>query len=83
MPGGGDNNINDNNVPPPVSPVNEGNPFIPGQNSNNNRGDRAEGESQSTNAGGVGGSISSAGSELLYSGLYSYHVPTNTWTLLR
>jgi len=28
-------------------------------------------------------SPSSASSELLYSGLYAYHIPTNTWTLLR
>jgi hypothetical protein len=28
-------------------------------------------------------SPSSASSELLYSGLYAYHIPTNTWALLR
>lgn len=43
--------------------------------------------------GGVGGvpagggnnpsSLSSANSELLYSGMYAYHIPTNTWSLLR
>lgn len=32
---------------------------------------------------GSANSPSSANSELCYSGLYSYHVPTNTWTLLR
>lgn len=38
------------------------------------------------NEGGGGGgqtSPSSANSELLYSGLYAYHIPTNTWSLLR
>lgn len=36
-----------------------------------------------TGNGGGQTSPSSANSELLYSGLYSYHIPTNTWSLLR
>lgn len=53
-----------------------------GNGGGNGGGNTGRGRMEGGNGGGQT-SPSSANSELLYSGLYVYHIPTNTWSLLR